>query len=157
MRTPITPGARASAPRGSAERRHPGATARALVPLVLGALLLSGCAIPGLDALGTQPESGIDLQVVIGPTCPVERAEASCPDQPFTATIVIQEQPSGREVDRVESDTGGHARIPLPPGDYTLVPLSPTPGAPPYAEPQDVTVEAGRYTAVTIRYISGIL
>jgi hypothetical protein len=124
---------------------------------VLGVLLLSGCAIPGLDALGTEPESGIDLLVVIGPTTPIERQDEPGSDEPYAATIVIQERASGREVSRVESGEDGRARIALPPGDYTLVPLSPTPGAPPYAETQEVTVEAGRYTEVTIRYISGIL
>jgi len=127
------------------------------VPLVLVAVLLSGCAIPGLNAPRAKPDGGIDLVVVIGPTCPIEREGDACPDAPFAATIVVQERENGREVARVETGADGRARIPLPPGAYTLVPQSPTPGAPPYARPHEVTVESGRYAAVTIRYISGIL
>lgn len=99
--------------------------------------------------------SGVDGRVLIGPICPVMRADEPCPDRPFAATIVVRDA-GGRDVATVRSGADGRFRVALPPGGYTLVPLSPNPGTPPYASPQLAAVEPGRYTFVTVRYDSGI-
>ncbi|MGB2693827.1 MAG: carboxypeptidase-like regulatory domain-containing protein [Dehalococcoidia bacterium] len=122
-----------------------------LIGAVLAILLLSQC---GGDTTPT-PTSGIDGTVTIGPTCPVETVNATeCAPQLFQATITVFDS-DGDDVATVASDKEGHFRVALPPGEYTLVPEQPNPGAPPSATEQSVTVY-GTYTHVSIEYDSGI-
>jgi hypothetical protein len=76
-----------------------------------------------------------------------------CPDKPYEATLKILDG-SGAETTEVKSDAQGHFRVALPPGAYTLVPQ--LTGTLPYAEPRTVTVAAGTYTRVEIKYDSGL-
>ncbi len=108
-----------------------------------------------IDSLPAVAASGIEGLVTIGPMCPVMQEDTPCPDQPFQATIVIEDE-GGDEVATVESAEDGSFRIELAPGSYTLIPQSPNPGAPPHAGEQQVEVEAGAFTEVTIQYDSGI-
>ena len=126
---------------------------RLLVPL-LALSLLALAATCGDD--GAPPaDSGIEGTVTIGPMCPVEREDSPCPDQPFEATIVIENE-GGDEVTEVTSGEDGRFRVALAPGRYTLVPQSPSAGAPPQAGKQAVEVLAGAYTQVAVQYDSGI-
>jgi hypothetical protein len=101
-------------------------------------------------------DSGIVGEVRIGPLSPAERAGQPSPDAPFSATLSVRAPDDERELLAVRSAQDGQFRINLAPGIYRLVPVSPNPGAPPYAEPLLVTVEPGKYTRVTIKYDSGI-
>ena len=121
-----------------------------LLALGLGVLMVA-CA----GAEVTPTDSGIDGLVTIGPICPVLREDTPCPDEPFLATIVIEDE-SGNGVTRVDSDESGRFRLNLAPGRYILVPQSPNPGAPPFASEQEVEVRADAFTQVTIAYDSGI-
>ena len=97
--------------------------------------------------------SGIEGQALIGPTCPVQRQDSPCPDQPYQASIQVLG--ANRElVLEFQTDTQGSFRVELEPGTYTLAPLSP--GVHPRAEEQVVRVEEGRFTEVIIQYDSGI-
>ncbi len=127
------------------------ASIAALAALAL--LLAAACD----DGTVTPPttNSGIDGFVTIGPTCPVETEESPCPDQPYAATIIIENEDAD-EVATVESGEDGRFRIDLAPGTYTLVPQVRNDGGPPFAEPVEVVVEAGTYTGVPIVYDSGI-
>ena len=100
--------------------------------------------------------SGIKGQVLIGPMCPAVQQDQACPDKPFAATLIVRDQEGGRDRLQVRSGEDGRFRADLAPGKYTLIPVSPNPGAPPYAESQVVTVEEGRFTSVTVKYDSGI-
>ncbi len=101
----------------------------------------------------TAAPSGIEGQALIGPTCPVQRQDSPCPDQPYQASIQVLG--ADRElVLEFQTDAQGSFRVELEPGTYTLVPLSP--GVLPRAEEQVVQVEAGRFTEVIIQYDSGI-
>lgn len=133
-----------------------GEVLRFLVAILLGTQVLAGCSYAGNGPSQAEPASGIDGVVMIGPTCPVERDDLICPDEPLVATLIIQERASARAVLTVQSEVDGQFRATLPPGSYTLVPVSPNPGVPPEAEPIQVTVEHGRYTTVTVTYDSGI-
>jgi hypothetical protein len=104
----------------------------------------------------TSVESGIVGLVQIGPNCPAVQSERPCPDRPFVARIMVTHAADGRQVLTVNSGQDGTFRVQLEPATYRLVPLSPNPGAPPYAEPQTVTVEGGQYVSVVIKYDSGI-
>lgn len=108
-----------------------------------------------IDSLPAVVVSGIEGLVTIGPMCPVMYQDTPCPDQPFQATIAIEDE-GGDEVAVVESGEDGSFRIELAPGSYTLIPQSPNAGGPPHAGQQQVAVEAGAFTEVTIQYDSGI-
>lgn len=94
--------------------------------------------------------------VQIGPNCPVEQSERPCPDKPFAASIAVMLAADERPVLTVRSDQDGQFQVELPPATYRLAPQAPNPGAPPYAEPQTVTVEEGKYMSIVIKYDSGI-
>ncbi len=102
----------------------------------------------------TATASGIDALVVLGPTCPVQRADEPCHDRPYQVSFRIIDRASGRAVATARSDADGRLHLPLAPGEYTIEPILETPL--PHASPVDVTVEPGRFTEVTITFDSGI-
>ncbi|MEX1254548.1 MAG: carboxypeptidase-like regulatory domain-containing protein [Dehalococcoidia bacterium] len=104
---------------------------------------------------GSNDDSGIEGTVTIGPMCPVVSQDRPCPDEPYEATIVIEDE-SGDEVTTAESGQDGRFRVSLAPGTYTLAPQSPDAGALPFASEQQVEVAEGAYTEVSIPYDSGI-
>ena len=112
-------------------------------------LLLTACAPTPTPAL----TSGVEGQVLIGPMCPVVQAGTPCPDQPYQATLVIEDT-RRQPVAEVTTDAVGQFQVPLPPGDYVIVPQSPD-GFTRAAE-LPVTVMANAYTQVTLTYDSGI-
>jgi hypothetical protein len=104
--------------------------------------------------------SGIQGQVVIGPTCPgpvpAEPAQATnCADKPYQATITVLDQ-KNQEVTTFETDADGKFYITLDPGTYTLQADTMSNRAFPRAKPQVVTVTAGNYTEITIMLDTGI-
>lgn len=117
----------------------------ALVPVACG------------SASGPRQESspsGVRGRVLVGPNCPVERADARCPDLPTSLRILILQDDA--EVGSARSDADGRFETDLAPGTYRLVPDLPSGGGPPSARPVTVTVEPGRYTRVTIHVDTGI-
>jgi hypothetical protein len=99
------------------------------------------------------PDSGIQGQVLIGPTCPVVREGMDCADKPFQANFTVL-TPTGDEVTHFQSDQQGLFNIPLAPGDYVLHPVSTN--SLPFATDQDFTVTQGQFTQLTILFDSGI-
>jgi hypothetical protein len=118
--------------------------------------LLAACSSGAPNALSVSSDSGIEGTVVIGPVCPAERVDEPCPDKPFEAEIVVTLNAGGRKVTTFRSDREGKFKVKLEPETYKLIPTPPNPGAPPYAEPQVVKVESGKYARVTVKYDSGI-
>lgn len=134
---------------------------RHLVCLVVLSGLVPACgpvptSTPPGAPTSTPSEAGIEGLVKIGPVSPIIGEDMPSADEPYEATIVIKEGDTGREVATVQSGPDGRFRVTLAPGEYVLEPQSPNPGAPPYAEPQTITVEAGQFTYVEILYESGI-
>lgn len=124
-------------------------------PVFVAAGLLSalglGCGVlPGPVGL----DSGISGLVEAGPTCPVVRPGMDCADRPIAATIIVRFASNGLEATRFTSGMDGTFHVPLPPGAYTLQ-AQPAGylGTPP---PQNVDVQSGRFTNVTIDYDTGI-
>jgi hypothetical protein len=103
----------------------------------------------------TVNDSGIQGMVTIGPICPVVQPGVPCPDLPFSAKIIIEDE-TGVQVASVVSKDDGTFQIDLDAGNYILVPESPNPGVPPTASEQAVEVVTDTYTAVVIQYDSGI-
>ncbi len=122
---------------------------RFIVFLLCG-LLLAACAAP--KATG---DSGVEGKVWVGPTCPVVQEGVDCPDAPLEADLEVQNA-SGRVVARARSDAQGAYRIPLAPGEYTLVPLSPGNLGLPSASPLPLVITAGHWERLDVYYDSGI-
>lgn len=99
--------------------------------------------------------SGVRGRVTIGPMCPVMRVDEPCPDQPYRATLVVQDT-AGREVARVESSADDAYALPLPPGAYVMAPQSPSASRLPWASPQPFEVRASAWITLDISFDSGI-
>ncbi len=103
--------------------------------------------------------SGIEGQVLVGPTCPVERANDPCPDRPVQ--VYVWTEP-GLPSMTVQTDADGRFRLPLPAGTYAIDAGNCGPsmkcvsGGLPRFEPQNVVVRAGSFTEVTLHGDSGI-
>jgi hypothetical protein len=75
------------------------------------------------ERIAASTQTGVAGRATGGPTCPVERpGDRSCaPRLVGFAGLVVQDA-GGAEVARVTTDGSGYYRLPLPPGNYVLVP-----------------------------------
>jgi hypothetical protein len=96
------------------------------------ALVLTAC-----SSQAGAPAGGVEGTVTSGPTCPVEVQGSPCPPQAWTGTV--RATGSDGVVHDTETDAGGHYRLALEPGTYSIVAVVEAPG-PPSAEPVSVTV-----------------
>ena len=119
---------------------------------VFAAAVLSA-ACGGSDALlGPDAAQGIAGMVLLGPLCPVATPEDPCPDRPYAATLELFE--GGERIATLQSGDDGRFRLGLAPGRYRLHPI---PGNPlPTAGDQEISVESGVWTDVTVSYDTGI-
>jgi hypothetical protein len=99
-------------------------------------------------------DEGVEGRVTIGPMCPVVQQGTECPDAPYTAVLVVEDE-RGREIARIESGADGSFQIALSPGTYQIVPQPGDSGLP-WAQPVPFTVVAGEWALVDIAYDSGI-
>ncbi len=83
--------------------------------------------------------------------CPVIRDESSCADIPIATTFTVLDA-TGKTVMTVQSGADGHFRVAVRPGKYVLE----APTKLPRTVPTPVTVDAGHYTDVTIRFDTGV-
>jgi hypothetical protein len=91
-------------------------------------------------------------RVLLGPTCPVQRAGQSC-ERGYQATIAVFTKPRHRLIKKFRSGTDGRFSVRLAPGRYTL---SGTNRGLPRATPVKVTVRPHRFTSVIITFDTGI-
>ena len=61
-------------------------------------LLLATCSAQPASA-----DNGVEGQVFISPVCPVVQVGQECPDQPYQATLIVN-NPNGREIVKVQTD-----------------------------------------------------
>lgn len=123
-------------------------------PFMLMCLLLSSIACSVTPT--PNQTSGVEGQVLLGPSCPVVRPnDPNCADRPYQATLTILTT-SGQEVARFSTDAEGKFHVSLAPGDYVLHPENANGPRWPHAQEQPFTVAAGRYTQITVTYDSGI-
>ena len=116
--------------------------------LVLGAIALA-C---GGDDAGA-PTAGIRGQALAGPQCPVEVAGSPCPDLPWEGTVVATNVATD-ETFTATTDAEGRFELPLAPGTYDVSILVET--SPPFATPQEVTVDAGSFSEIVVAVDTGI-
>lgn len=130
-----------------------------LAPLAALALM-SACSAHLLPAAPTttptESDSGIMGQVTIGPACPVMRIESPCPDRPYQATLTVTDPLGDQVIAKIETDASGRFRLALPPGDYRLVPATPSPAVPPQAKAMPFHLDAGQWLKLDVSYDSGI-
>jgi hypothetical protein len=103
------------------------------------------------------PPAGTGVNgVTVMDRCPVARADPPCPPKPVPAHITVNDVATGAVITSFDSGNDGQFSVALKPGQYMLR-LDRVAGAPP-RRPQGVavTVNAGRYTTLTIRIESGI-
>lgn len=99
--------------------------------------------------------SGVEVQALIGPLCPVVQEGVECPDRPYQAMLTILNT-DRNEILKFETNTDGKYIVHLPPGDYILHPESPQGMPLPYASEQNFTVLSNTITNLIILYDSGI-
>jgi hypothetical protein len=100
-------------------------------------------------------ESGIAGITTID-NCPVRRAESPCAGTAVAARLSIMDAGTGAVVATVTSRSDGHFTVAVKPGRYLIRVLS-IGAAPPHPQnPASVTVTAGHYTTVTLRFDIGI-
>ncbi len=124
---------------------------RGVAPGVAMYLTLIACGSD--DLLGPGASQGIDGTVLLGPQCPVQTLENPCPDLPYRAWIRVRTSDGG-SVTRIRAGEDGRFRVGLRPGLYVLDPESGNPF--PFASDQEVEVEKGKYTEVTVFFDTGI-
>jgi hypothetical protein len=138
--------------------------ARPEVALRRGAALLAlgacaGVGLPGAAATAAAAGAGISGRVLAGPTCPVESVPPApaCAPRPLRASLRIERAAGARPVATVRAAADGRFRVTLDPGTYVVVALRyGGSGLPRPPGPIRVRVRAGRYTAVTVTYDTGI-
>jgi len=102
----------------------------------------------------TAAETGIEGNVLLGPTCPVQRVDSPCPDRPYVATIDVVDATSGATAATVTSGDDGRFRVLVPAGTYRLVPRNT--GTLPHGTEVSVTVVEGLLSEAQVNYDSGI-
>ena len=108
----------------------------------------------GQTAQTPQPKSGIELNTVLAPLQPAQKNSGSETGRPHPATVVISSAAGGNF--EVKTDEAGHARIELPPGQYTVAGKGSAIQPPRRPNPQYTAVKNGEFTKVQLVYDSGI-
>ena len=122
--------------------------------VLCAAIVLSGCALrSGSNGGSGGGSSGVTGTVMIGPTCPVMRANSPCPDKPFATDVTVADA-SGKVVATTKSGTDGSFKVELAPGVYTISAVGSMPGAP--SPGVRVTVTQGAWSSVRLTVDSGI-
>lgn len=130
---------------------------------VVSRLLVVAVCLPGCGGLPTgddgtdRLDSGITGTVLAGPQCPVITPDSGpeCDDQPFAATVIVRSQDGERVITQFTAGVDGRFRVELPPGVYQLDPQPGESGLP-FSSTQEVNVEEGAFTELTILYDTGI-
>jgi len=105
------------------------------------------------SAVTTRTDSGLRGQVLYGPTCPVQRPGQTC-ERPYQATIVVTYAGARGVIARVGTSADGRFTVRLRAGRYLVKVTGRT--AYPRSWSRTVSVTAHRFTALTIRFDSGI-
>lgn len=112
---------------------------------------------PSPAGTGVTTGTGIHITTAAGPVCPVEKfpPDPACAPKPVPNASILIADASGHQQATVTTDASGQAAAELPPGMYTVT----AQGAAGFMrgpEPQQVTVEDGHVTEVTLTYDTGI-
>lgn len=99
-------------------------------------------------------ETGIRGVVLWGPVRPGPTRLGQSDEAPLRATFVVH---AGKhEVAQFKSDKKGKFEVLLPAGNYTIAPVKGTPMPSPQNQVKAVTVPAGDFVEVTLRFDTGM-
>lgn len=130
----------------------------ALVAALLAACTPAGAPTPTPSAPGTNT-GNVELVVVAGPVCPVEREppDPNCEPRPVAGARILFQPGDGADIVVGEATTNdeGRATIALPEGDYLLIGME-VEGLMGLPDPAPVMVTAGATVTVTLAYDTGI-
>ena len=128
----------------------------ARLSFLVAALLLAEACGSGPPARGQKlgSDHGIQGQVLIGPTCPVERAGSPCPDKPVQAVVTALVR-LGKAAGSVRTDANGNFSLAIAPGSY-LVYAHELSDNPRLSRFQRVTVRAGAVVTLKLVIDTGI-
>ncbi|MDB5190120.1 MAG: hypothetical protein JWN49_446 [Parcubacteria group bacterium] len=98
--------------------------------------------------------AGVDINILIGPTCPVQTTSTACADKPYETTVMFKNTATGEDVIAAKADTAGHISQALNPGTYTVRAESIAPL--PRLTPVTFTVHTHARTKLTLHFDSGI-
>lgn len=110
-------------------------------------------------------ESGVEGQVLVGPTCPVENVASPCADKPASVALELSSAaanggPGSGGTIFFKSGVDGRFRVAAPPGTYLLdrapCPTASTSCVFPRITPQTVVVHPGQFTSVIVKGDTGI-
>ena len=112
---------------------------------------------PSPSSGGAPSDTGIHVTAVAGPTCPVEKVppDPACAPKPVSNATILIGDAAGHEQGMVVTDQTGQTFAGLAPGIYTVTAQGAA-GFMSGPEPQQVTVDDGRVTEVTLTYDTGI-
>lgn len=129
---------------------------------VLAAPLLAGCILAPSPTPTPTPGAlagVLDIEVVAGPVCPVERnpPDPACAPRSVEGARILVQPGDGRDIVVAEAVTGGDgtASLRLPAGEYIVIGAE-VEGLMGVPEPMTVTIAAGRTTEITLAYDTGI-
>lgn len=129
-----------------------------LVAALLAACTPAGAPTPTPSAPGTST-GNVELVVVAGPVCPVEREppDPNCEPRPVAGARILVQPGDGADIVVGEATTNdeGRATIALPEGDYLLIGME-VEGLMGLPDPAPVVVTAGATVTVTLAYDTGI-
>ena len=119
-------------------------------------LLVAICLVSGL--LTVMPlsaaETGLRGTVLWGPVKPGPARVGQSDEAPFRATFNVFA--AGRQVAQFKSDKSSKFEVPLPAGDYVIVPDKSTPIPAPQSQIKTVTVPADGLAEITLRFDTGM-
>jgi hypothetical protein len=121
--------------------------------LILAANFLAGSVHATTPA--TEIETGIKGQVMMGPITPGPAVVGAADEAPFRAVFQVFDAES-KLVTRFKSDENGNFTVPLPPGNYTIVPDKSAPFPYPGQQRKTVKVPEGGFADVVLRFDSGM-
>jgi Immunoglobulin-like domain of bacterial spore germination len=116
-----------------------------------------GQSVSGASSTGENGSSGINGQVVLGPTCPVEHVppDPACAPRPYQTSIrITQEATPTVAYKTISTDASGTFSVVLPPGAYTLTPQGGNPF--PRCADSSAIVTAGAFQMLTLTCDTGI-
>ena len=138
--------------RSTTGTRRPGEAPRGRALLLLMVVFMVGCVHAAGPA--TADETGIRGTVSWGPVRPGPARLGESDVAPLQASFDVYG--AAGPVARFESDEEGRFELPLPPGDYTLVPSADTPIPLPQRQKTAVTVPDSGFVTVEIRLDTGM-
>jgi len=114
--------------------------------VLVGAMSLASCRTDQTN------RGSLTGRALAGPTCPVEVQGSPCPPIAWVGTV--RAISAEGEVHETATDADGRFRFELPPGPYTVLPVTDDPAS--SAAPLTVTVEAGGSVSLDLAIDTGI-